>query len=298
MFKKNKKVGFGQKLATLFTKNKIDDSFYDQLEELLLSSDVGAIATMDIIDEFKDFIDKSKFDSSISESLLFDHFSQILKEKILSISLLPEPNKLNLYLVLGVNGVGKTTSIAKMAHFYQNELNVKNIVLAAGDTFRAAAIDQLQIHGERLNFPVVAHKPGSDPAAVIYDAVQSAIAKKSDLVIADTAGRMHTKVNLIEELKKITRIVEKQSDNYIIKKILVLDATTGQNAIHQAETFHEAVGVDAIILTKYDSLSKGGIAITIARRLGIPFAFVGIGEKYSDFKLFEPQSFIDRILKE
>ena len=149
-----------------------------------------------------------------------------------------------------------------------------------------------------MGVPVVAHQPGGDPAAVVFDAVQSALAKGSDLVIADTAGRMHTKTNLIEELKKITRIVEKQASNYVIKKILVLDSTTGQNGIQQAEIFHEAVGVDAIVLTKYDSLSKGGIAITIARRLGIPFAFVGVGEKYSDIKKFDVDSFVDRILSE
>ena len=207
------------------------------------------------------------------------------------------PDSLNLYLFLGVNGVGKTTSLAKLA-FWLVSQNRGPVVLAAGDTFRAAAAEQLQLHGQRQNLRVVAQKHGADPGAVLYDALESARAQGDRVVLADTAGRLHNKANLVKELQKIDKIARDKVGGGVYQKILVLDATTGQNAFQQAQAFHEAVGVDAVVLSKYDSSGKGGIAVAVSRELGLPFAFFGTGEKPEDFQPFEVDSFLDGLLGE
>jgi fused signal recognition particle receptor len=207
-----------------------------------------------------------------------------------------DPERLNVFLVLGVNGVGKTTTIAKLAQYYRAAAGTEGIVLAAGDTFRAAAIEQLALHGERLGMRTVKQIPGADPGAVIYDALESARSRGDRLVLADTAGRMHSKQNLVNELAKIDKIVKNRAADAVYRRILVIDATTGQNALRQAEIFHEAVGLDAIILAKYDSTAKGGILVPIARELGIPCAFLGRGETYDSLVPFDARTYLAELL--
>jgi fused signal recognition particle receptor len=201
-----------------------------------------------------------------------------------------DSDKFAAILLLGVNGVGKTTTAAKLSYLYSTQYNKKTI-LAAADTFRAAAIDQLKIHGQKLDTRVVAHKQGGDPAAVVYDALEAAQSSGADVVIADTAGRMHTKSALVEELRKIDRIVESKASSARYLKYLVLDATTGRNAFTQAEIFHGAVALDGVILTKYDSTAKGGVVFSLAAELQLPVVYICTGEKYTDIEIFNPQKF-------
>jgi fused signal recognition particle receptor len=208
----------------------------------------------------------------------------------------PDPHKLNVFLVLGVNGVGKTTTIAKLAQRYRRSPDDPGVVLAAGDTFRAAAIEQLTMHGDRLGMRTVQQASGADPAAVIFDALESAASRGDGVVLADTAGRMHNRANLVNELQKIDKIVRRKGDDVLYRRILILDATTGQNALRQAEIFHDAVGVDAVILAKYDSTAKGGILIPIGRELGIPCAFLGRGETYDSLEPFDSDRYLDELL--
>ncbi len=202
---------------------------------------------------------------------------------------------MNIILVLGVNGVGKTTTIAKLSKWFRDQHKME-AVLSAGDTFRAAAIDQLKTHGERLGIRVVAQNPGSDPGAVIYDTIESALSKNNNLIIADTAGRMHNKANLVKELQKINKIIESKIENVNYQTMLIIDSTTGQNGLQQAEIFNEAVGVDSIVLSKYDSAAKGGTALTISRKLGIPFSFIATGEKYDDIAPFDSDFYLNSLL--
>jgi fused signal recognition particle receptor len=206
-------------------------------------------------------------------------------------------DELNLYLFLGVNGVGKTTSLAKLA-FWLGQQGRGPVVLAAGDTFRAAAAEQLQLHGQRQSLRVVAQKHGADPGAVLYDALESAKAQGDRVVLADTAGRLHNKAHLVKELQKIDKIARDKVAGGVYQKILVLDATTGQNAFQQAQVFHKAVGIDAVVLSKYDSSGKGGIVVAVSRELGLPFAFFGTGEKPQDFRAFDVETFLDGLLGE
>jgi fused signal recognition particle receptor len=222
---------------------------------------------------------------------MLDALVKLLSPYAREISLVPEKGKVSVYLLLGVNGVGKTTSAAKMAVWFRKKIT-EPVIMAAADTFRAAAIEQLKYHGERTGVRVVAHQNGSDPGAVIFDAAESVRAQGGGLVIADTAGRLHNKDNLVRELQKIDRIAESKADPGCYKKILVLDATTGQNGMRQAEVFHEAVGVDAIILTKYDSTARGGIAISVGKEFGLPVAFIGTGETYDDFMPFSSEVYL------
>jgi len=208
------------------------------------------------------------------------------------------PGTLNVLLILGVNGVGKTTTIAKLARHFQAVRGIEKILLVAGDTFRAAAIDQLKILGERLGLPVVAQGPGADPGSVIYDGIASAAARGTELVIADTAGRLHNKEALVKELAKIDRIVRTRLTDGSYQRVLVLDATTGQNSLQQAEVFHKAVGIDSIVLAKYDSTAKGGMVVPICRELGIPFSFIGLGESLDDLAVFDADLYLDSLLGE
>jgi fused signal recognition particle receptor len=206
-------------------------------------------------------------------------------------------DQLNVFLVLGVNGVGKTTTLAKLAHYYREAEEASGIVFAAADTFRAGAIEQVDRWAERMGVRVVKQKAGADPGAVIFDTLESARARKEHLVLADTAGRMHNRANLVRELQKIDKVIKSQiqTDNY--QKILILDAVTGQNGMRQAEVFHEAVGVDSVILTKWDGTAKGGIVIAVAGELGIPISFIGVGEKVTDFIPFNASQFLENLLE-
>ena len=275
------KFGIGAKLKALFSgfKKTLDQSFFDNLEDLLIEGDFGAKNAMLISDEVNERKPKT-------EEEFLAIVRELLEDKIKGIELKPDKDELTVYLVLGVNGVGKTTSIAKMATYYKNY--GYKVVMAAADTFRAAAIDQLELHAERTGVRIVRQENGSDPGAVIYDAISSAQARGDNLILCDTAGRMHNKENLVRELQKIDKVIRNRirPENY--KKILVIDATTGQNSISQAQIFNEAVGIDALILTKYDSAAKAGALVQI----GIPVAFVGTGEHYQDIHVFDKDEFL------
>lgn len=269
-----------------FTK-KIDEDTLDELEELLITADVGVSTTQILIDKLRA---QSKHIKSPEE------LKAVLKEEI--ISLFPkdsEPMKFpTVMLVVGVNGVGKTTSIGKLANKFKAE--GKKVILSASDTFRAAAVEQLEVWGQRVGADVIKHQEGADPASVLYDALQAGKARKADIIICDTAGRLHTKKNLMDELKKLYRVCSKEYPEANITSLLVLDATTGQNALVQAKIFKEAVDFSGIILTKLDGTAKGGIAIAIASELKIPVKYIGIGEGIDDLQGFNPQAFVEAIL--
>ena len=285
--------GLGARLKELFSRSLEGEEFYEELEDLLIEADIGSAVTMEAVDKLRDrarserLTDRDEFLSALAEIL-----SGYLAEYRLDL----DPQRLNVFLVLGVNGVGKTTTIAKLARFYEKETGTDGVVLAAGDTFRAAAIDQLALHGERLGVRTVRQAPGADPGAVIYDALESARSRSGRLVLADTAGRMHSKQNLVNELAKIDRVIRNRAADAAYRRLLVIDATTGQNALRQAEIFHEAVGIDAVILAKYDSTAKGGILVPIARDLKIPCAFLGRGETYDSLVPFETGSYVRELL--
>ena len=275
------KFGIGAKLKALFSgfRKTLDQSFFDNLEDLLIEGDFGARNAMMISDEVNSRKPKT-------EEEFLGIVRELLEDKINGTELLPDKNELNVYLVLGVNGVGKTTSIAKLATYYKDK--GYKVVMAAGDTFRAAAIDQLELHAQRTNTRIVRQENGSDPGAVIYDAISSAQARGDNLILCDTAGRMHNKENLVRELQKIDKVIRNRVKPENYKKILVIDATTGQNSISQAQIFNEAVGIDALILTKYDSAAKAGALVQI----GIPVAFIGTGEHYEDIHVFDKEEFL------
>lgn len=274
------KFGLGAKLKALFGfKKTLDSQFFEDLEDLLIEGDFGAKNAMMISDEVKERKPQTQ------EEFL-GIVKELLSDKVSGTELVPKKGKLNVYLILGVNGVGKTTSIAKMASYYGKK--GYKVVMAAADTFRAAAIDQLDLHAQRTGTRIVRQENGSDPGAVVYDAISSALAKGDDLILCDTAGRMHNKENLVKELQKIDKIIRNRIEPDCYKKILVVDATTGQNSISQAQIFNDAVGLDALILTKYDSASKAGALVQI----GIPIAFVGTGEHYEDIHVFDKDEFL------
>ncbi len=285
------KVSFGEKLKSLFSKASFDDDFFDEVTDALVEGDVGARLAFSVTDELKKICREKHIKT---ESAVIAELKTLLKACVKETRLTPENGKVTIYLLLGVNGVGKTTTAAKLAsHYAQTGFSV---ILAAADTFRAAAEEQLEMHGKKLGVRVVSHQHGSDPSAVVFDAASAARAQHGALVLADTAGRLHNKENLVRELQKIDKIASQRADTGAYKKILVLDATTGQNAVRQAEVFHEAVGVDAIVLTKYDSTARGGVAITIGKELSLPVAFVCTGEHYEDIRPFDADSYIDEFL--
>ncbi len=279
-----------QKLKELFKKSELNDDFYDELEYVLISSDMGVEATEDIISELKTRAKKEKIKESQKAK---DLLKQILIEKI---DIFEEDENYPLaYLIIGVNGVGKTTTIGKLANLFKQ--NKKDVVLAAADTFRAAASDQLTEWANRSKVKIIKHSEGADPASVVYDAIESMKAKKSDVLLIDTAGRLHNKVNLMEELKKISKIVANKYPECEYKKILVLDATTGQNALSQVKEFNEMVGIDGIILTKLDGTSKGGVIVPIISDLQVPVKFVGVGEKMDDLIEFNATDFVNALFE-
>jgi fused signal recognition particle receptor len=285
---KMKRQGLGSRIKQLFSGGVSDEELYEELEEALVSADVGAKNAMEIVDAIREA-------SSLEGASSRDSVTRILRREIESAvraaDFTLDPGKLNIVLVLGVNGVGKTTTIAKLAHHFRETGQTDAICLAAGDTFRAAAVEQLTVHAERLGVRIVKQSAGADPGAVIYDAIESANSRGERLVIADTAGRMHTKKHLVEELSKIDRIVSSRAPDASYRRILVVDATTGQNGLHQAEIFCEAVPIDAIVLAKYDSTARGGILVPISRNLNVPTAFLGTGEKYENLKKFVPAQY-------
>lgn len=290
LFSRKKKADLGSRLKQLFKLGSGQEEFYHELEELFLEGDLGPRFTLDLIMEIRSLAKKERLKNP-------EQLQEVVRERLFSTiktaELRPPAGQLSCYLLLGVNGVGKTTSIAKLANWYRNQGISKRIVLAAGDTFRAAATEQLITHGERLGFRVVSQGAGADPGAVLFDAIESAKARGDELVLADTAGRLQNKAHLVKELQKIDKIVASKIPVENYKKILVLDATTGQNGFQQAQVFHEALGVDGIILSKYDSGARGGMAIGISRDLGIPFVFLGTGEKMEDFGPFEARQFAE-----
>lgn len=283
------KLNFAESLKRLFGLHAgTDDEFFEDLTDSLIEGDIGVKTALGIGEQLKK---KCRAGHPGGREQIEDELLALLAPLVTEITLVPEAGKVTIYLVLGVNGVGKTTSAAKMAVHYRRLLT-QPVVLAAADTFRAAAIEQLQYHGEKTGVRVVAHKHGGDPGAVVFDAAEAVRAQGGGLVIVDTAGRLHNKDNLVRELQKIDRIAAAKADPGCYKKILVLDATTGQNGLRQAEVFHEAVGLDAIILTKYDSTARGGIAISAGKELKLPVAFVGTGETYADFAAFDRDRYL------
>jgi len=283
--------GFGARLRELFGRPARDEEFFGELGDILLEADLGPAATDRLLEQLREQVrrqggrDRDSFLAGLKALL-----AASLRFEALELA----PGAPNLFLVLGVNGVGKTTTIAKLAAWYRR-LGAK-VLLAAGDTFRAAAIEQLELWGERLGVPVVRQDPGADPGAVIYDAIASARARGSDLVLADTAGRLHNKAQLMKELGKIDKIIRARLEGTGYRRVLVIDATTGQNAVRQAEAFQEAVGVDSVILAKYDSTAKGGAVVSLCRDLGLPVSFVGTGEKLEDLELFDSGRFLDALV--
>ena len=287
------KKSFGEKLKSLFSKgSSINEDFFDELTYMLVEGDIGAKTAFEVVDELESICNKEKIRE---QNEIVEKLKELLLQDVRSVSLVPEAGKQNVWMMLGVNGVGKTTSAAKLADYFKNN-GVENIVLASADTFRAAAIEQLALHGQKLGVRVVSHQHGSDPSAVVFDAADALRAAGPGLVIADTAGRLHNKENLVRELQKIDRTCSLKADEGCYKKILVIDATTGQNALRQAEVFNEAVKIDAIIMTKYDSTAKGGVAVSIGRELGLPVAYVCTGEGYKDIGPFDAASYINDFL--
>ncbi len=282
----------GEKIKTLFSSSKIDDEFFDNLEDTLIEADLGSKLTLEVVDALKAEAKSEKI-KDISE--LQVKMKEILSKYIAPASFDIPKDSLSVFMVLGVNGVGKTTTIAKMSKYYTR--NGQRVLLAAADTFRAAAVDQLEIHADRLNMRIVKQQMGSDPGAVIFDAITSAQAHGDSLIIADTAGRMHNKENLMKELKKMDKIIKAKNVNpEQYHKILVIDATTGQNGLSQAMLFNEAVKLDAIVLTKYDSAAKGGALLQIGKLLNLPVLFVCTGEGYDDIHPFDKDEYLDSLL--
>ncbi len=271
-------------------KNKIDDDLLEELEELLITSDMGVDTTMEFIESI------SKTASKINDA---DSLKTALKNEVLSFlnAEAPEPKEMtakpHIIMVVGVNGTGKTTTIGKLAAKYTAA--GKKVLIAASDTFRAAAIEQLSIWAERANADIVSHRDGSDPAAVAYDAIEASSARGTDIVLVDTAGRLHTKVNLMEELKKIKRSISKKIPDAPHEILLVLDATTGQNALSQANIFDKELGVTGLVLTKLDGTARGGMVVSIYNKFKIPLRYIGVGESIEDLQDFDPKEFVNAL---
>ena len=284
------KDGLAQKLNGLFVKDKIGEEFYEELEEILISSDVSVKTAMEIVDEIRDTAIKEKCKDK-------DYVISLLKTELFDTLNYADPIEFTppvAIMVVGVNGVGKTTTIGKLANKFVKE--GKSVVIAAADTFRAAAADQLSVWADRAKVRIVRSDEGADASAVVFDAVSSAKARKTDVLIIDTAGRLHVKANLMEELKKMDRVLKREYADAKIIKLIVLDATTGQNAYNQVEVFNQAVGIDGIILTKIDGTAKGGFIISLSYELEVPVCFVGTGEKIDDIEDFDAKEFIDALL--
>lgn len=287
---KKTKDNIGKKIFAAFSGRALDDDFYEELEEAMLTADMGVTATEQILDEFKDEVYREKItDTEKAKNLL----KRIMVD---SISYdIPDYDYPLVILLAGVNGVGKTTAIGKLANYFKSI--GKSVVVAAADTFRAAASDQLEVWADRANVRIIKHKEGSDPASVVFDAISSAKARGDDVILVDTAGRLHNKKNLMDELKKIHKVIIRELSNADYRSYIVLDATTGQNALSQVEIFSEAIDIDGIILTKLDGTAKGGVVMAISAEQEIPVVFVGVGEKIDDLLPFDPEEFVDAIFE-
>ena len=287
---KKTKDNIGKKIFAAFSGRALDDDFYEELEEAMLTADMGVTATEQILDEFKDEVYREKItDTEKAKNLL----KRIMVD---SISYdIPDYDYPLVILLAGVNGVGKTTAIGKLANYFKSI--GKSVVVAAADTFRAAASDQLEVWADRANVRIIKHKEGSDPASVVFDAISSAKARGDDVILVDTAGRLHNKKNLMDELKKIHKFIIRELPNADYRSYIVLDATTGQNALSQVEIFSEAIDIDGIILTKLDGTAKGGVVMAISAEQEIPVVFVGVGEKIDDLLPFNPEEFVDAIFE-
>ncbi len=285
---KRTKESFGKKIFELFKARALDDEFYEELETAMISADMGVTATEAIIEELKDSVYRNKITDTARAK---EELKRIMLESI-DYEIPPYEYPL-VILIAGVNGVGKTTAIGKLAKLFMSQ--GKSVTVAAADTFRAAASEQLEIWAERAGVRIVKHSEGSDPAAVVYDALASAKARGTDVVLVDTAGRLHNKKNLMEELKKISRVVSREMPDCDRRNYIVLDATTGQNAVPQVDIFNEAIDIDGIILTKLDGTAKGGVVMAISAEREIPVVYVGVGEKIDDLLPFNAEDFIDEI---
>ncbi len=279
--------GLSKKLTELFAKNKLGEEFYEELEDILISADVSVKTTMEIVDEIRDTAIKEKckdknYVIDLLKKELFETLDYADKLEVTSPAVI---------MVVGVNGVGKTTTIGKLANKYVKE--GKSVTIAAADTFRAAAADQLSVWADRAKVRIIKHEEGADASAVVFDAISSCKARNTDVLIIDTAGRLHVKANLMEELKKMDRVVKREYPNANFYKLIALDATTGQNAYNQVEVFNQAVGIDGIILTKLDGTAKGGFIISLSYELEVPVCYVGTGEKIDDIEDFDAQDFVD-----
>ena len=285
------RTGFWGNIMNTLTGSKIDDDLYDELEEQLILADVGGEVAIKLVDKLRDRVNEKglKTGEQASDELRDLIADEMRPEAEMDLSGTPA-----VILVIGVNGVGKTTSIAKLADFYTRQ--GKKVMLAAGDTFRAAASEQLEIWADRAGVPLVKAGEGADPAAVIFDTVKSATARGYDLVIADTAGRLHNKANLMQELSKLRKIIDRETPDAAKETLLVLDATTGQNGLQQAKVFRETAGLTGIILTKLDGTAKGGICVAIAQELGVPVKFVGLGEGIDDLQPFDAKEYVNALI--
>ncbi|NLH96201.1 MAG: signal recognition particle-docking protein FtsY [Clostridiaceae bacterium] len=270
---------------------KVDEELFEELEEVLVTADLGVETVMKIMDDTRKKVRERKItDPPEIKELIKETLVGILGEETQKLDIDPSPAVI---MVIGVNGVGKTTSIGKIAHALKNQ--GKKVMLAAADTFRAAAIDQIEVWASRVGVDIISHQEGSDPAAVVYDAIQAARARKADVLICDTAGRLHTKKNLMEELRKVSRIIDREMPGARRENLLVLDATTGQNAVSQAKTFSEVTDITGIVLTKLDGTAKGGIVIAIKSELGLPVKLIGVGEQMDDLQPFNAKEFVEAL---
>ena len=290
LFKSKKKLGDGLS-SLVIGKKKIDDDLLEELEMLLISSDIGIQTTDKVIETVRKKASRKELKDE-------DSLYQLIKEELESLLVtenLLEPNSEIPFviLVVGINGAGKTTTIGKLAKLFQGE--GKSVMLAAGDTFRAAAVEQLQVWGERNDIAVIAQKTGADAASVVYDAYQSAIAKKTDILIADTAGRLHTQDNLMQELEKIKRVLKKHNDSAPHETLLVIDGGSGQNAVQQANEFHKSINLSGLAVTKLDGTAKGGVLFSISDSLKLPIRYIGVGEAIEDLKPFNAKDFVNAL---
>lgn len=287
-FKKTKEY-FARRIDAMLSHGELNEDFYEELEELLISSDVGVSSSLEIVENLRLYARKNKIRTA-------DEVREALKLIVAEMFVDAKSYKFEypcVITIVGVNGVGKTTTIGKLANYFKSQK--KDVTLVAGDTFRAAAADQLSNWAKRANVKIVRHNEGADAAAVVFDGITSAKAKKTDVLIVDTAGRLHTKTNLMEELKKIDRVITREYPEANRYNLIVLDATTGQNALNQIKAFDEFVRIDGIILTKLDGTAKGGVVISIQKDYNVPVVFVGTGESMEDLELFDPKVFADSL---
>lgn len=286
--------GLFKKIGEMLSGGGIDEEFYEALVDLMIQGDVGVETADKLVENLRQRVEQDRVrDPEVVQGYLRDAIVELLERNLKPLQFHPEPP--TVMLIVGVNGTGKTTTIAKFAYRFKQE--GRRVMLAAGDTFRAAAIDQLQVWADRVGVDLVRQQEGSDPSAVVFDAVQAAKSRGYDVVIADTAGRLHTKRNLMEEVRKTSRAVQRVLNRPPDETLLVLDATTGQNAVRQAQMFHQALGVTGIVLAKMDGTAKGGVVITLADELNLPIKFMGIGERPRDLVDFQPRAFVQELFE-